>query len=68
MLEIEQQKGHIQIDSNDARYKEFYSRCEKIVNMEKLEKPLDKYMFAELEQAVILVNSLKVNRSQAALN
>ena len=49
MLEIEQSKGHIQIDSNDTRYKEFYSRCEKIVNMEKIEKPLDKFMFLELE-------------------
>ena len=44
----------------DAGNREFYSRCEKICNMDIIEKPLSKFMFSELGEAVGIVKNLKI--------
>ena len=65
MVEVEMNKKPLHcIDNTDARNKEFYSRCEKICNMEIIEKPLDNFMFSELAQAVQLVKNLKITRNK----
>ena len=50
----------------DAGNKEFYSRCEKICNMDIIEKPLSKFMFSELGEAIQLVKNLKIKPNTRA--